>query len=131
MTVFVDTSALYALVDEDDVNHETSAAVWDTLLDAERLLTHTYVVVEISALLQHRLGMGAAEQLHAALLPVVQVRAVDRGTHDRAVTRWRQQARRELSLVDVTSFVVMEDLAIRSAFAFDDDFTAEGFHLAT
>ena len=83
------------------------------------------------ALLQHRFGRDAVENLHAALLPVVGVRGVDLRTHDRAVTRWRQQARRELSLVDVTSFVVTEDLAIRSAFASDDDFTAEGFQLAT
>lgn len=129
MTVLVDTSALLAVLDEDDDAHDPAAAAWPDLLDTEPLLTHAYVVVETSALVQRRMGMAAVEQLHGQLLPAVDVRPVERGQHDRAIARWREAARRSPSLVDVTSFVVMEDAGLTRAFAFDADFAAAGFEV--
>lgn len=70
-----------------------------------------------------------AEHLQAVLLPAVDVRMVDRSQHDRAVARRRGSDRRRLSLVDVVSFVVMEDAGVDRAFAFDDDFVDAGFPL--
>jgi uncharacterized protein len=127
VTVFVDSSALYALLDEDDDNHADAVAIWRRLLDRQRLVTHAYVVVEASALVQRRLGFRAATHLHQALLPVVRTVMVDQVTHARAVERWLTLRRRGLSLVDVTSFVVMETLGTTRAFAYDDDFPAAGF----
>lgn len=129
MTVLVDTSALFAVLDEDDPCHLRAASIWPELLDDVALLTHAYVVVETSALVQRRLGMDAVEQLHGHLLPAIDVRPMTLGQHDRAVARWRAAARRGLSLVDVTSFVVMEDAGIDRVFAFDDDFTHAGFEV--
>jgi uncharacterized protein len=129
VTVFVDTSALYALLDEDDANHERAVATWRALLAGQELATHAYVVVETTALVQRRLGFDAAEQLHAAILPPVLLVPVDRALHDRAVTRWRSLAQRDLSLVDITSFELMTDRGLDTAFAFDDDFTTAGFML--
>jgi predicted nucleic acid-binding protein len=85
------------------------------------------VVVECSSLVQRRMGMAAAERLHGELLPVVDVRVVTRAQHDRAVARWRGEGRRGLSLVDVTSFVVMDDAGIDRVFAFDNDFPRAGY----
>ena len=127
--VLVDTSSLYALLDEDDGNHERAARAWPDILDTHHLVTHTYVVVETSALLQRRLGMGAAERLHAAVLPAIGCITVDRSAHDRAVSRWRATRRRDLSLVDVVSFDLMETSGISAAFAFDEDFREAGFEL--
>lgn len=125
--MLVDTSALYALLDEDDTNHRAAAASWPTLVDREHLVTHNYVVVETSALVQRRLGMRAAARLHGALLPAIHLHMIETETHARAVERWLAADRRGLSLVDVTSFVVMEALGISTAFAFDTDFAAAGF----
>jgi uncharacterized protein len=129
VTVFVDTSALYALLDEDDANHERAVAIWRALLTDHDLTTHAYVAVETTALVQRRLGFAAADQLHAAILPPVLLVPVDRELHDRAVTRWRSLSQRELSLVDVTSFELMAQGGLDTAFAFDDDFTTAGFTL--
>ncbi|HWP61844.1 MAG TPA: PIN domain-containing protein [Candidatus Binatia bacterium] len=68
MTTFVDTSALYALLDRDADEHRQAAAAFDRLLDAERLVTHNYVVVEVEALARARLGMGATRDLLDRLL---------------------------------------------------------------
>ncbi|MGH8935843.1 MAG: hypothetical protein ACRDXD_06210 [Acidimicrobiia bacterium] len=73
------------------------------------------------------MGTEAAERLHDTLLQVVEVWAVDQVIHGMAVGRWRREGRRGLSLVDVTSFVMMETRGMESAFAFDDDFIGAGF----
>ncbi|OFW65031.1 MAG: hypothetical protein A2135_03790 [Actinobacteria bacterium RBG_16_67_15] len=129
VTVLADTSALYALLDGDDGNHRRAADVWPRMVETDRVITHAYVVVETTALVQARLGMAAAVTLHRDLLGVVETMAVDGITHARAVERWSTLSDRRLSLVDVTSFVMMEDRGIDAAFAFDDDFTRTGFRL--
>ncbi len=127
MVTFVDTSAWYALLDEDDDNHASAVQRWRRLLEDDDVITHTYVVVESSALLQRRLGLPAAARFHRSLLAVANLVPIDARTHDRAVERWLNGATRQLSLVDVTSFVAMEDRGIDVAFAYDRRFAAEGF----
>ena len=129
MTVLVDTSALYALLDEDDDNHPRAKAIWPDLVGGADLVTQAYAVVETSALVQRRLGMRAVGALHDGLLQVVDTIPVDLATHRLAVDRWRGSGDRDLSLVDATSFVVMTEAGIAEAFAFDDDFAEAGFRL--
>jgi len=55
--IFIDTSALYALLDADDRNNISSGEVWKYLVSCdETLLVTNYVIVEVSALVQRRLG---------------------------------------------------------------------------
>ncbi len=50
MMVFVDTSGLYAVFDRDDRNNATAAQRWRSLLTSDaRLVTHNYVVLELTA----------------------------------------------------------------------------------
>ena len=130
--VFVDTSALYAVHDRDDRRHAEASRSWNALLDhvavGERTcVSHSGVVVEASALVQRRLGMDALRSLHDDTLPVVDVTWIDRGLHDRAVAATLAAGRRDVSLVDWTSFEVMRMRAIEVAFAYDDDFASQGF----
>ncbi len=127
MTVLVDTSAFYALLDEDDVHHAEAARTWFQLVDDERLVTSNYVVLETSALVQRRLGMAAVEQFHQSLLPVASLVVVDESLHRRAIEKWLARRSRQLSLVDVTSFLTMADQGLSRAFAYDDDFEKAGF----
>ena len=46
MRIFVDTSALFALLDEEDPNHAGAVATWPGLLKGAELVTHNYVHVE-------------------------------------------------------------------------------------
>ena len=52
---------------------------------------------------------------------------VDADLLGRATTALLAASRRSVSLVDWTSFTVMRERAIELAFAFDDDFTEQGF----
>ena len=58
--VFVDTSALYALLDADDRCHHVAAAAFSHMFpDKTWMLTSSYVVLQTLALLQTRLGLSA------------------------------------------------------------------------
>jgi predicted nucleic acid-binding protein len=52
---------------------------------------------------------------------------VDPDLHDRAISAMLAARRRDVSLVDWTSFELMRHHGIKSAFAFDSDFTDQGF----
>ena len=72
--VFLDTSAVYAIFDAGDASHEVAAGAWDSLLRSDTPLhTSNYVLVELTALLQSRLGMAAVDALEAYVLPWVEV----------------------------------------------------------
>jgi predicted nucleic acid-binding protein len=129
VTTLVDTSALYALLDEDDRNHER-AARWLTGpgSDAEeRLVTHNYVVVEAAAVVQRRLGRGALGRLLMGLVAGLQVTYVDESLHRSATVALLASGRRRVSMVDWVSFEVMNQERIEQAFAFDRDFASQGF----
>jgi predicted nucleic acid-binding protein len=126
MSTFIDTSAIYALLDADDVNHRRAADAFEQLRDTE-LLTHAYVVVETLALVTRRLGRGAAEQFIDDLLPVLRVEPVDGALHMAAIAAFREAGKPGVSLVDRTSFAYMRLHDPSTALAFDDDFERVGF----
>lgn len=128
MSIFIDTSALYAILDADDENHESAKRAWTELVEhEERLVCSNYVLVETFALVQHRLGMEAVRTLQEDILPMLHIEWVDESSHHAGVTAMLTAARRKLSLVDCVSFEVMRQLGIKTAFAFDPHFAEQGF----
>jgi len=126
--IFVDTSAIYALLDRSDDGHEDAAAIWSRLVDERvSLLTSNYVLLECFALTQSRLGMAAARAMNDDLLPVFDTAWIDRDEHTAAVETLLAADRRGLSLVDTTSFRLMRRRGLRVAFAFDEAFARQGF----
>ena len=128
MVTLVDTSALYAYLDERDANHAAARDAFRSLLDTgERLTTHNYVVAESCALVQRRLGALAVRSLLDDVLPVIEVRFVDESIHRMAAAAMLGSVSRSVSMVDWTSFVLMRELGIERALAFDADFSQQGF----
>lgn len=125
---FVDTSALYALLDRDDEEHERASNAFAAQRDQE-LITHNYVVVEAVALAQARLGMTPTRELLDGLLAVVAVQWVTPQLHANAVAALLASGSRQVSLVDRVSFAFMRDRDLDRAFAFDRRFRREGFAL--
>ena len=125
MSVFVDTSALLAIMDADDASHRRAAAAWKKLLTTdETLLTSSYVVVEVFALVQRRLGMDAVRALESDVIPTLKVVWIDAEIHRRAVAALLAASRKKLSLVDCSSFEVMREYGIRKALTLDRNFSA-------
>ena len=128
MSVFVDTSALYAVVDAGDAQHEQAAAEWERLLVSGRILrTTSYVLLETTALVLHRLGMAALRLLQLDVVPVLAVTWVGQVEHEAGAAALLAADRRALSLADCVSFDVMRRLGLREAFAFDSHFAEQGF----
>lgn len=130
MTVFADTSALYALLVRNEAGHAEVAAEFATILERRRpLVTTNYVLLETAALLQSRIGLAAVRDLDQRIVPLCVVRWVTESLHRRAMDRLVRADRRGLSLVDCMSFEVMEQEGITDALALDADFADAGFRL--
>ena len=130
MSVFVDTSALLALLDADDPHHADAVGTWAWLADqGSALLTTNYVIVETIAVVQHRLGLAAVRTLLGDVMPLIDAIFVDAATHGSAITALVASGRRQLSLVDCASFEAMRQANVRAAFAYDRHFNEMGFTL--
>jgi predicted nucleic acid-binding protein len=127
MTLLVDTSALYALIDRDDLNHQSARTFWSGLSDEETPVTHNYVLVETCELVRRRLGIDAVQALVDDLLQPISTLIVDEQLHQTAVAAMIASRRRDVSLVDRVSFEVMRRLGLTSAFAYDPHFADFGF----
>jgi len=124
--IFVDTSALLALLDEDDRFHREAAATLRAIGPTAELVTHNYVQVETLVLARRRLGGAAVSRLVSELLPRLATIWVDEALHGVALAAVSTGAG-SISLVDRVSFELMRREAIDQAFAFDADFEAQGF----
>lgn len=130
MVTLVDSSAFYAYLDARDRNHQLARMTLTELIEArDDLVTHNYVVVESSALIQRRLGAEAVRVFLDDVLPAVRILWIDEPTHPLASAAMLGSLNRGVSLVDWTSFVTMRELGIDRAFAFDADFKSQGLQV--
>lgn len=130
MAVFLDTSALFAVLTAEDAAHGAALPVWKELVTSgETLVTTNYVVVETFTLLQRRASLAAAVAFSKTVVPEFQVEWVEANDHNAAVRLVVRENRRDLSLVDCASFVVMRRLDVIRVFAFDTHFAEQGFQV--
>jgi predicted nucleic acid-binding protein len=120
VSVFVDTSAWFAASNRKDRYHQRAL---DLMSGLDDLVISSFVVVETWLLLNSRLGFGAAEKFvtyiwwGAATLEFITsvdfdyARQMPQGFEDQF-----------FSLVDRTSFALMQRLGISRVISFDDDF---------
>lgn len=128
--VFVDTSALYALLAANDPRHSTARRLFERLSqDLVPLHCSSYVLVETYALVGRRLGAPAVGVLRAKLAPLLRTVWIDAELHERALDLLEQTPMSDLSLVDASSFVIMRSQHLSRAFAFDAHFAKAGFEL--
>lgn len=130
MVGFADTSGLYALLDENDNNHSAGVTFWQSYHQQQTVLVTTnYILLECQALIQRRLGMEAVLDFQTRIVPMLSVDWITESIHKQGVAQMLTANRRQLSLVDCTSFVVMRHLGIDAAFAFDQHFAEQGFRV--
>jgi len=126
--VFVDTSAFLAALDKGDKFHPAAANKWSALARGKsELWTTDYVRLESWSLIQRRLGPQAVMTFQDDWLPLCKIHEVGLDGFERAAAQWRIAQRRNLSLVDLTSFDAMRQLAIRTALTFDQHFEEMGY----
>lgn len=131
--IFVDTSAWDAIVDSGDSNHELARLFQNEIAGRYRLVVTNYILDELYTLLLMNVGylrtVRFKEQLdiliEEKLLRVIWV------TPKISTDAWhifeQFNKDKEWSYTDCVSYVVMKDLNIGEAFAFDHHFEQMGF----
>ena len=128
MSIFVDTSAFYALLDADDAHHRKAAGAWREIIDSgQDIVASNYILVETFALIQSRLGLEALRSFHDEIVPVLSIEFITPEVHRLGIAALLAASKRGLSLVDCVSFEVMRESGITSAFTFDPHFREYGF----
>jgi uncharacterized protein len=122
-TLFVDTSAFYAIADGDDRHHREALSALRASVGTERIMTSDHIVVESWLLICSRLGRRAAMKFWDAVavevFTVVGVTAQDVRRGREIAREWPDQS---FSIVDCTSFAIIERLVIDRVLAFDAPF---------
>jgi predicted nucleic acid-binding protein len=123
--VLWDSSAILALLDADDPDHDHAIALAKRIAAQRRpSFVTNYVEAEAHALLLRKLGRSLArEWLLAGGLPVVRVLSQE---EDRAKEVIARYADKDWSLCDAISFAVMERRGVRTTFSFDVHFRQYG-----
>jgi predicted nucleic acid-binding protein len=130
MNIFVDTSALLAVLDRSDDKNKVAKPFWEKIIkNDDLLLCHNYILVETSALLLRRFGMEAVRVFEQDIFPILHTIRVTKEIHSAAVSAHLMADRRTLSLVDCVSFEVMRRTGVRKAFAFDRHFQDYGYEI--
>lgn len=121
MTVFVDTSAWYAAADVSDVHHRRAVERLSEF--SGDLLTSDHVLVETWFLAANHLGAEVAETLVNALR-AGRARVEVAGVADLEIAAQIHDAfaDQEFSIVDRTSWSIMQRLGVHEAISFDRDY---------
>ena len=120
MSLFVDTSVWYAAADSADASN---ARAKEILTFGDPLVTSDHVLLETWTLLRWRIHKEAAEAFWQGLRSgVASMEIVGPADLQAAWTMGRDFPDQDFSLVDRTSFAVMERLGLERAASFESDF---------
>ena len=130
MIVFLDTSAIMAVLNVDDQNHALALPSWQaTLSQGDEIVCSNYILIETFALLQSRFGLEAVRLFQSDVLPVLTIFWVNETLHNQSMSALMAANRRKLSLVDCTSFEIIRQSGIPQVFCFDAHFQEQGFEI--
>ncbi|TEU12660.1 MAG: PIN domain-containing protein [Anaerolineales bacterium] len=128
--VFVDTSAFIALLDPRDDCHDQAMYVEQSLSSqATRLLTTNFVLDETYTGLRGKIQHSAILRFRDSVRQSrrLSVIRITEAVEDQAWEIFARYHDKDFSFTDCTSFAVMRQLDITTAFAFDEHFEQFGF----
>lgn len=130
--IFVDTSGWVALFVDNDQNHKKAVSIFEDIKSSKALVyTSDYIIDEtITTILargNHKQSVLAGEALFTS--KIIKIIHVSADYLQSAWELYRKYKDKSFSFTDVTSFVIMKNLGIRKAFAFDKEFLQAGIEL--
>ena len=129
-STFLDTSALFAMASRGETSYLQSRDAFEGLTRAGSMFVTTELVLgELHALALSRVGPEHAAGLIELLGASARILTVpaEAALREQGLSLLRARPGRRYSLTDATSFVVMREMGIDTAFTLDADFAAEGF----
>ena len=125
MSVFVDTSVWYAAGDRGDRSNGIAKRILKT---GDPLITSDHVLVESWMLFRHRLGRPAAEGFWEGIrLGAAVVEAVTSADLEVAWSIGESYRDHDFSIIDRTSFAIMQRLGVHRVASLDSDFAVYRF----
>lgn len=130
--VFVDTGGWAALFVDNDKYHKKAVSIFEEIKDSKALIyTSDYVVDETVTIIlargSHKQSVLAGTALFTS--KIVKIVHVCPGYLQAAWELYQKYKDKMFSFTDITSFVIMKDLNIRKALAFDREFIQAGIEL--
>ena len=128
--LFIDTGAFYARYVARDQYHSESLTLWKKIQEQKiACMTSNFVLAELISLLLYRFGNKAALQAareiytsHAIRIIPIQLELELKGLD------WLEKfSDQDFSMTDATSFSLMEEKRLKTAFTFDHHFEIAGF----
>ena len=130
MSIYIDTSAFFAILDSGDKFHKESKDTFLRLIgDKEIFHSSNYIIIETMVLVQNRLGLDALRAFQDDIVPIINIHWVDERIHDIAVSSLLVARRKNISFIDYTSFELMRLLGLKKVFTFDKHFEEQSFKL--
>lgn len=129
-SVFVDTSAWYAIVDAGDSDHAAAVAFHTT--NKIPVITTNAVFSETLTLIRYRIGHKAALTFGQKLKESssVKIVTVTLADEEQAWDVFVKYCDQDFSFVDCCSFAVMQRMKIDTVFTFDHHFKVMKFNVA-
>jgi uncharacterized protein len=128
--VFLDTSGLLAVVNNDDYWHSSAEKAWlDLIKSSALLITTSLVLIEIgdglSRLQLRQMAIDLYDRLHAS--PRVVVIHPTSEDEEAGWELFRRRADKEWGMTDCVSMVVMHNRNVADVFSADHHFEQAGF----
>ncbi|MGH7738771.1 MAG: type II toxin-antitoxin system VapC family toxin [bacterium] len=134
MSLFLDTSFLYALEDSSDQHHQEAIGLWQKILkNPPQLILTSYIFDEITTLLQSKLGHAKATEAGNRLLQsaLVEILHVTSELFQEAWAYFNKHKDKGYSFTDCVSFAAMNQRSIKNALSFDKHFRQAGFKISS
>ena len=132
MSVFIDASAFYALLNKSDRFHKEALLISKTLAKIkEVLITSNYTLAETYTVVRSKLGYKTASAFIAEIQKgEIQVIWIDEETNNRGLEIFLEKKEpKDLSFFDCIDLALMERFGIEKAFSFDRHFKVLGIPL--
>ena len=134
--VFIDTSALYALMTPKDKFYNSANEYLESVIKKSdkkdiTLITTDYVICETLNLINIRQGHKEAIEFLNSIenSQYFDVEDITKSNKDEAKKIFKKHTDKDYSFTDCTSFAFMRENEIKKAFAFDNHFIQFGFEL--
>jgi len=133
MRLFIDTTAFVALEDEDDKEHKPSLDYREKIRQGKTpfraLYTSNYILNEVFTLLRlklsHQVAVAFEENIKCS--KILRILRVTPENENVAWNIFKKYSDKDFSFTDCTSFALMEQEAMSTAFTFDKHFQQYGF----
>ncbi|MFT3742728.1 MAG: PIN domain-containing protein [Pyrinomonadaceae bacterium] len=131
-SVFVDTSGWASLLDPNERFHQKADAVYSEIRrSGNKLVTSNYIIAELTAVLMSPLRLPKPRiitYVHGIKSSeLVEIVHVDESLDHRSWNLLTEREDKNWSLVDCSSFVLMQELGISDALTADHNFEQAGF----